>query len=96
MQDTMIQSDGHAVQVCGPETGHNLVPVAFCDTPARAATFVQAMRIAEANSSLATAILALVGNVDHSQGLGPNSALSRGEMLNSIRGLAEATLNRRR
>lgn len=41
---------------------------------------------------LAIAILSLVGNVDHTRGNGPNSALSRGELLNAIRDLANATL----
>lgn len=92
MKDTIIQSAGHAVQMCGPETGHSVIPVAFCDTPARAAMFVQALRIAEANASLASTILAVLGNVDYSVGNGPNSALSRGELLNSIRDITKAAL----
>ncbi len=92
MKDTIIQSAGHAVQMCGPETGHSVIPVAFCDTPARAATFVQSMRIAEVNASLASTILTVLGNVDYSVGNGPNSALSRGELLNSIRDIARASL----
>ena len=40
------------------------------------------------------AILLGIGNVDHSQGHGPNAARMRGEMLVSIRELARQAINK--
>lgn len=37
-------------------------------------------------------IISLIGNVDHSKGNGPNSALMRGELLNDIRDIAKAAI----
>lgn len=39
--EIFIQARGHAVEICGPETGHVVKPVAYCDTANRAFLLVK-------------------------------------------------------
>lgn len=39
--EIFIQARGHAVEICGPETGHVVKPVAYCDTENRAFLLVK-------------------------------------------------------
>lgn len=36
-----IQARGHTIEICGGETGHVTMPVAYCDTPNRAFLLVK-------------------------------------------------------
>ena len=40
MTKPYIQSIGHTIEICGPETGHVVTTVAFCDCTTRAFMFV--------------------------------------------------------
>lgn len=74
------QAYGHAIQTCGPHTGHFVKNVAFCDGGETAAFLAKAI-------TARASILSLLGNVDHSTDSGPNGAKLRGQMLEDIRAI---------
>ena len=43
---TGIQARGNAVEVCGPQTGHTVRAVAFCDSPETAVRIAAAIELA--------------------------------------------------
>lgn len=41
-----IQARGNAVEVCGPQTGHTVRAIAFCDSPETATRIAEAIEVA--------------------------------------------------
>ena len=41
-----IQARGNAVEVCGPQTGHAVRAIAFCDSPETATRIADAIELA--------------------------------------------------
>ena len=38
--ESIIQSSDHTIEICGPETGHSVRPIAYCDSANRAKELV--------------------------------------------------------
>lgn len=74
MLEGIMQSSGHALQICGPETGHTVRDIAFFSDEYRADSVARALR---AHNDLLGALKALHGRLAASHFMWPEVEAAR-------------------
>jgi hypothetical protein len=71
-----VQSNGHIIEVCGPQTGHSVKAIAFCDSAETAKTLVSIIdSLANTNKLIAEFAFLPAVSVSLREQLGRNQAL---------------------